>query len=109
MVHVIQQDSKQEAAYIAQPAVNDLYIVDLTKIFPDADSAYRYGLLRIKNTSGDQTEFSIGEMAYNKASGIRDDIRNNKTASDSYFEGESYSTTLSELKQSGAIYSIERK
>jgi hypothetical protein len=110
-VLVGQQGSRQAAAYIEQPAINDLYIVDFTKIFNDVDPKYKYGLMRIKNISSGQAEFEVSNIAYNKASGVRKDIRERKTSSASYYDSEPLYVDIGKLKSmkdSKAIYSIDR-
>ncbi len=106
------QDDVQEAAYIEQPAVNDIYIVDLTKIFDNMDKKYRYGAMRIKQISSGQVEFQVSTIAYNKASGVRKDISAGKASADSYYDSEPLFVDLEKLKDiksAGAINSIERR
>lgn len=111
VTYTVQQDNAQEAAYIEQPAINDLYIVDFTKIFTDTDPKYKYGILRIKQISSGQAEFQVSQIAYNKTSGVRKDIREGKTSSDSYYDSEPFYIDISKLKtmkDTRAINSIER-
>lgn len=107
----VQQDNMKEVAYIEQPAINDLYIVNFTKIFNDTDPTYKYGAMRIKQISATQAELQVSKTAYNKTSGVRKDIRERKTSSDAYYDGKPVYIDISklkEMKESGAIYSIER-
>lgn len=110
-VFAVQQDNIKEAAFIEQPAINDLYIVNFTKIFNESDSKFKYGVLRVKSLSSDQAELQVSKIAYNKTSGVRKDIREKKTFSDSYYDNKPLYIEigkLKEMKESGAIYSIER-
>ncbi|WP_432459306.1 hypothetical protein [Agarivorans sp. QJM3NY_25] len=107
----LQQNGLQEVAYIEQPVINDLYIVNFTKIFTEADPKYKYGLIRIKQISVNKVTFQVSQVAYNKASGVRKDIEENKALADSYYDDEPLSFDIKQLKlmkDSGAIYSIER-
>ncbi|OEF06848.1 hypothetical protein [Vibrio genomosp. F10] len=111
VTYSIQQNNKLEDSYIEQPIVNDLYIVDFTKIFEDIDPAYKYGLMRIKQVSLGQAEFQVSKTAFNKTSGVRKDIRNGKTDSDTYYDSDFLYVDISKLKSmktSKAIRSIER-
>ncbi len=54
----------QEATYLEHPAINDLYIVNFTKIFPDVDSEYKYGLIRIMQLSSGQVEFQVSRTVF---------------------------------------------
>jgi hypothetical protein len=107
----IQQENMEEVAYLEQPAVNDLYTVNFTKIFKDTDPEYKYGVIRVKHLSSEQAELQISNIAYNKTSGARKDIRKGETSSDSYYANESLYVDISklkEMKESGAIFSVER-
>jgi len=110
-VYAAQQDDAREATYIAEPAVNDYYVVNLTKMYDEADAEYPYGLMRITDVSSNGIEMQVANMAYNKASGVQKDIRQGKASADTYYESEIIvleSADLQTLKNSGAIYSIER-
>ena len=74
LAYSIQQDNIKEAAYIEQPAINDLYIVNFTKVFDDTDPDYSYGVLRVKYVSPNQVELQVSKMVYNKVSGVQKDI-----------------------------------
>jgi len=111
VAYAIQQDNINEAAYIEQPAINDLYIVNFTKVFDDIDPDYSYGVMRVKHLSSSQVELQVSKIAYNKTSGVRKDIRKSKTSSDSYYDSEPFYIDINKLKgmkESGAIYSVER-
>lgn len=106
-----QQVDKREATYIAQPAVNDYYIVDFREIFTESDGEYPYGLLRVSDVSTSGVEVQVGSMIYNLASGARQDIRDGKAAADDYYGPETILfelTELQDLRNSGAIHSVER-
>ena len=105
------QDDAREATYVAQPAVDDYYVVDLTEIYLDADAAYPYGLMRITDVSSTGIEMQVANIVYSKASGVKKDIREGKAATDTYYDSEKIIfelADLQELRNSGAIYSIER-
>ena len=111
VAYSVQQDNIKEAAYIEQPAINDLYIVNFTKVFDDTDPDYSYGVMRVKYLSSSQVELQVSKIAYNKVSGVQKDIRNSKTTPDSYYDGDPLYIEidkLKEMKESGAIYSIDR-
>lgn len=108
---VVQQDSMRQVEYIEKPAINDLYIVDISKLFTDADPEYKYGVLRISQISSGEAEFQVSRIAYTKTSGVRKDIQERKASVDSYYVGEPLFIAIDRLKNmkdSGAIYSIER-
>ena len=112
VTYTVQQSNIKESKYIEQPAINDLYSVNFNKIFPDdIDPKYMYGVMRIKSISSGQVEFQVSEIAYNKKSGVSKDIRKEKTSVDTYYANKSMFIEfkkLKSMKDSGAIYSIDR-
>lgn len=109
--YAVQQDKAREAAYAAQPAVNDYYVVKLTDIFEEADAEYPYGLMRITDVSSTGVEMQVANVAYNKASGVQSDIRQGKASADTLYGPETLVIELADLQHlndSGAVYSIER-
>lgn len=111
LMYMAEQDDALEATYIAQPLVNDFYIVDLTDIFVEADGEYPYGLMRVTDVSSGGLEMQVANMMYNKPSGVKDDIRAGKVMSDDYYTNESVffqTAEIEALQEDGAIYSIER-
>lgn len=108
------QDAKQDAqdlTYIASPTVNDMYLVDYTKIFDGADNTYKYGIMKVSAVTTENVEVLVSELAYDLETGPRKDIRDNKLNDTSYFSEDSAVFTKDELvnlKNSNAIYSVLR-
>jgi hypothetical protein len=103
--------SVREYTYIEQPAINDIYTVNFNKLYSDTESEYKYGLMKISSISLEKIKFKVSKKAYNKVSGVRKDIREIKTLSRSYYDKDFLYISISELKKlkdSGAIYSIDR-
>lgn len=112
VMYSLQQDSEREEAYSDQPAVNDYYLVDFSKIFVDVDDEYKYGVMRITNVMSTEVEMQISNNSYTRRSGVQKDIREGKAATDSYYGAETVNFNLGELqeyKDAGAIYSIDRR
>ena len=112
IAYVAEQDNAREETYVAQPAVNDYYIVDFAKIFTEADPEYHYGVMQITNLTPTDVEMRISTIAYNIASGVRDDIRDGKAAADSYYEEGTITIEIDALREfvdGGAVHSIERQ
>ncbi len=108
----VHQNNLNEAEYIQYPANNDIYIVDFKKLFPNSDADYKYGLLKIKSIVSGEIEFQVGNMVYNKRSGLTKDISSNKTSRDSYYDDEPYYVDVDKLKKMkglGIIDSIKRQ
>jgi len=112
LMYSVQQDTAREETYFAQPAVNDYYVVDFSKIFVDVDAEYNYGVMRITNVTSTEVEMQISNMVYNMASGVQQDIREGKAATDSYYDPETVNFGIDELQEyrdAGAIHAIDRR
>lgn len=111
LMYMSKQDDALEATYIAQPEINDFYVVKLTEIFVEADAEYPYGLMRIAEVSPEGFEMNIATMMYNLPTGVQDDIRSGKAMAADYYSPDLVHFDISEIEQmqeDGAIYSIER-
>ena len=105
------EQSKKEAAFLANPAVNDYYIVRLTKLFEGQDTKHPYGILRVKSISGGSVELIVGNYAYSSTSGARKAISKGETGKAGYFGAEPISlnaVNLPGLKGDGVIKSVKR-
>jgi len=103
--------SIREYTYIEQPAINDIYTVNFNKLFTDTETKYKYGLMKISSMSLEKIKFKVSKKAYNKVSGVWKDIREIKTLPRSYYDKDFLYISINELKKlkdSGAIYSIDR-
>ncbi len=81
----VQADNRNEAVFIQQPMVNDIYLVNFANIWSEADRTYKYGILKVNAVSGSEIELLVSTIGYNKTYGPRDDIRNNKVNSRNYY------------------------
>ncbi len=107
----IQQKNAQDAAYIQNPQVNDIYIVNFQRLFKASDPEYKYGAMRIKEISAQGVELQLSAIAYNKTSGVQEDIDANKASVDTYYEDKTLQIDIAKLKgfkDSGVIYSVKR-
>lgn len=112
IANVARQDNAREETYLAQPAVDDYYIVDFAKIFNAADPEYHYGVMQITNVTPTDVEMRISTVAFNMASGVRQDIKDGMAAADSYYEEGTVTIEIGELQafaETGAVHSIERR
>lgn len=108
MLYIGQRNSNLEDAYLAQPKINDMYIVNMHKIFPNTDKKYKYGLMRIRHIGATKVEFQVSKVVYNKTSGLRKDIRQGKASSADYYTDQPFIISLTMLKKMGAIFSVKR-
>ena len=105
------EESKREAAYLEQPAVNDYYIVNLPKLFTKGDTAHPYGILKVRSISGTKMEVVVSNYAYNLPAGARNAITKHDTERADYFAAAPLSMDVGDLKKfkaSGAIYAVKR-
>lgn len=112
MTYAVQQDAAEEERFLAQPAVDDYYIVDFAKIFTEVDPEYHFGVMQVTNVASDSVEMRVSNIAYNRASGVRQDIRDGSAAADSYYDEGTISFEMGELQSysdAGAVHGIERQ
>ncbi|MDC0612437.1 hypothetical protein OAP63_17035 [Vibrio sp.] len=105
------QHSQDEISYISQPMIHDVYVVDMTKIYDNADPEYKYGAMRIQSIDGQNITMQVSNLIYTRSKGVKKDIRKGKTASDSYYDTNTDTFTLQELqnlKDKGVIDYIDR-
>jgi hypothetical protein len=103
--------SKKEAAYLANPAVNDYYIIKLTEMFQGHDTSYPYGVMKLQSIEDGELTLRVGTYGYSEFSGARQAITRGETAKDGYFSEEMLyveAGSLQELKSDGAIRSVKR-
>lgn len=105
------QGEKKMQENLAAPQINDYYLVDYSKMYTDA-TEYKFGLMKVKNVSGDSVELFASSQAYTKKAGAREDVKKNKDGAAGYYDTvtESYtSSTLLEMQKAGAIYEVVRR
>jgi hypothetical protein len=105
------EQQREENEYLTKPAVNDIYVVDFTKLYKNADPDYRYGAMQIQNISATELEMLIGSVVYNVASGVNDDIKSGQALSNEYYTAETATidvVSLPEMKEFGVIVSVTR-
>jgi hypothetical protein len=59
------QSESKANIYLEQPAKNDLYVMNFSKMFEGVDSAYKYGVVRVRHINSEQLEFEVGRLVYN--------------------------------------------
>ncbi|GEM_PF-676887 len=107
-----QESSKQKQAYLAAPQTGDIYAVNLQQFFPDVDTdGYKYGALKVAETTPEKISFMVGNTAYNKISGVNKAIRKGKANRKDYFGDavvEFSAEELTVLNNKGAIRNVFR-
>jgi hypothetical protein len=106
------EHSKQESAFLAAPAVGDLYVVKLARFAPGADPKYPYGVLRVASVAGSKLELQIGRYGYTQGSGADKAISSGQVRGTDYFAPGPVSLDAAELEPlhaSGVIRSVKRR
>lgn len=104
------QDDKRELAYVQDPAVSDVYIMDFSQVFEEVDAGYRFGVMRVEAVDAATIELSVSNYGYNKASIPTSDLRRDMSGDD-FFSPETVSVareSLVEWKQSNVIRDVQR-
>jgi hypothetical protein len=104
--------SKKESAFLAAPAVGDLYVVKLARFAPGADPKFPYGVLRVSGVAGSKLELQIGRYGYTQGSGADKAISSGQVRSADYFAPGPVSLDAQELEPlhvNGVIRSVNRR
>jgi hypothetical protein len=108
--HSAETDAK-EMAFIESPAINDIYSVDFTEIFSEADPKFKYGTLKVVDVKPDGIEVQASEIAYDGKSGVRKDVREGKANAQGYYSGDPFFMSkqyVKELKNKDGIFQVSR-
>ena len=106
-----EQRESNTDSYVESPEIGDLYVVNFYKISESANSEYKYGVMRVRQTFEDWVEMDIGGYSYNRSSGSDRAIRKGEVSESGYFEGEPVYLTgdqLASFRESRAILSVSR-
>lgn len=110
---VAAKDSRaNEAAFVAAPVVNDVYIIKMSQVFGEKNDGFNYGTMQIVSIDGGRVGFRVSATVYSKAKGPRKDVRSGKAWKASYYDGTPVYFTIPQLKtmnEASAFYSIDRQ
>jgi hypothetical protein len=97
--------------FIQAPVVNDKYLSDFTKFFPEIDEDYKYGVLRVVSVQAEGVQVDSSRMAYSAKSGAKKDIRENKADNAKYYSNQIFfikKQALFDYKDTGKIIRVFR-
>jgi hypothetical protein len=106
------EQSRRESAFLAAPAVGDLYVVKLARFAPSADPKYPYGVLRVASVAETKLELQVGRYGYTQGSGADKAISSGQVGGADYFTPMPLRLDpqeLQPLKASGVIRSVKRR
>jgi hypothetical protein len=112
VAHGGREKSRREAAFLERPAVGDLYVVTLPKLFGKADAAHPYGILKVASVAEGRVEVVVANVAWDRAAGPRKAIRQRETDRPDYFDPATRTFEAAELKQlkaGGALQEVTRR
>ena len=98
--------------YVEFPAIGDLYIINLDKIFDQPSDGYKYGVMRVRQISEGGVALAISNNRYKRSSSIKKAIRKGETSTPDFFETEPVFIEHGQLKtfrESEAILSVSRE
>ena len=107
----LQNDKKQNQAYVAAPQAGDIYIVRLDDIVPGvADSAFPYGVLKVTEVSDGQVSVVLANAGYGNLKSVRKSLRQDGSQADFYSTDalNLSASALPDLLDQGAIYDVQR-
>ena len=94
-------------SYLEAPAVNDIYLVDTTKIDSKADKKFQFEILKVKTITDSEIEFYESKLLYDRKKDARKALREEEME----FLTATLTLTKEELlsyKKVDGIYSITR-
>jgi hypothetical protein len=106
------EQSREEAAWLAAPAVGDVYVVKLARFTDGGDPKYPYGVVRVAGVAGENLELQLGSYGYERATGAERAIRKGQLSTADYFGAEPLTVPVGQLgplKAEGSIYSVKRR
>jgi hypothetical protein len=106
------EQQKKEAAFLAAPAVGDLYVVKLARFANGTDPKFPYGVLRVASVDGATLNLQLGTFGYNRPKGAESAIRSGQISGAEYFADEPLTVPVAELqplKTEGSIHSVRRR
>lgn len=106
----VEQDDKRELAYVEDPIVSDVYVMDFSQVFDDVEPGYRFGVMRVEAVNASTIELSVSNYGYDRASIPAADLRRDMSGDD-FFGDETVSLAreaLVEWKQSNVIRDVRR-
>jgi len=104
-------DARRAEAYLAAPAVGDLYVVKLARFAEGTEPRYPYGVLRVKAVAAGKLELELGRYGYTGSSGAEKAIRASKHREPDYFTAQPLFLPVPELaplKAEGHIQAVKR-
>lgn len=107
----VQLENINQAEYINNPMIDDIYIINLNRIDTNIDEKYNYGAIRVKNIFLAKVEFQVSISGHDDSSGVREDIRSKKASEYAYYNSKLLyiaKERLPVLKKYNAILSIKR-
>lgn len=106
-----QEVETQTLAYLETPKVNDVYAVDLSKIFDNEDPIFKYGTLQVITVMDSQVEVRSSSHAYDGKRGVRKDLKNDTAKQPDYYGSQVSLMSIRELLayyKEDAIYAVHR-
>lgn len=109
--HQATVDEQRMREFVGAPQANDIYLVDFTEFFEDADAEYKYGAMKVVGIHDIDIEVLPSMNGYNKRRGPRDDLRDGKMQEEGYFVSEPLllpKDMLEEMVARKGIYDVAR-
>lgn len=104
-------DSAANQTQIAAPQVGDVYETDLAKLLAKPEAPVMFGAMRVVKVSPADVELEIGSTYYTDARGVERDMRDGKTADESYYGGDHLrvpKASLEKMYADGAVTDVSR-
>jgi hypothetical protein len=109
---LMQNDKRENQAYIAAPQAGDVYVIRLNEVFPGlGDSTFPYGVLQVTGVRGESIDVKIANAGYGNLKSVNKSLRQDGTQAD-FYSSDTLSLPVSALPallEAGAIHDVRRK
>jgi hypothetical protein len=108
---VNQENYKRDLAYLAAPAVDDIYEIDLAKMSRPPKTDLEYSLMKVTGVSGSFLQVRLSRIYCNKYGCASTDVTNGKAKADDYYGEKVYAVPRAELikmREDGRITAVDR-
>jgi hypothetical protein len=101
----------REDAWLNQPAVNDIYEVDLARMTTNPQASVMYSTLEVVRVSGDTVDARLPKTYFNQMSGVTSAVSDGRAKSPDFYGDKVLSfqlAALQKMREDGTIISVDR-
>jgi hypothetical protein len=104
-------DKAANQTEIATPRIGDVYETNLAKLVTKPEAPVMFGAMRVVKVSATEVELEVSNTYYTDSRGVERDMREGKTADESYYGGNHLNVpkaSLEKMYADGAVTDVSR-